>query len=1003
MADKKPVVIISSTERDLTEHRAKAKEGCLMRKMFPTMMEHLPALDTEAIQASLDLVDEADIYLGIFGQRYGYVPKDGNPSKISITEMEYNRAVERRIPRLIFLMHDDHPVKASQVDKSKKLQAFKKRLGTERVVNFFKSPDELHSQIINSLAGIVRTVRKKKEARRKASTDEDTKTIPHPPEEYVAHRYTLLQTDNLIGRKAELGMLNDWAAKPDSDMYGAHILNIVAIGGMGKSALTWDWFNKKAPEKMKPLVGRMWWSFYELDARFENFVTHALAYVTGRPVDEIRQEMPPPERETQLLAILNKEPFLLVFDGFERELVAYERMDVSHLDDSASPIPRNLRKTSDPRVGKFLRNLAQVRRSRILISTRLLPAELETDTGRTLPGVARRDLKSLPDDEAVEMWHKLGVRGPRNILLPVFRSFGKHTLVIQALAGEVVKYRRGPGNFEKWLEANPTFDLTKFDNVRDKVEHVLEFALRGLSEKQRTVLATIIAFRVLPDYDTIAAVLAGEGKPCKDEHELDEALTELEDRGLLGWDKRANRYDLHPIVRGVLWNGLSEDTRQGVYSGLYTHFEAVPMIEYDDVRSLEDLTPAIEMYYTLIGMGRYDDACNLFYNRLDKATHYRLSVGRQRVEMLEMLFPDGLDDLPRLSRQDMQGYILNSLGAGYQLSGQPGRAAPLYRRASTIASERDNDTNLATGLRNLSSTLWATGQLRGSEGAARRALEIARPLEDWFDEALSLLYLGLALAMRGKAEGSEAALRRSLRMFIEQNHSQGEGFINAYHAQWGIWFGDHKEARLFAHRAWELASVNKNERDFIRAARVQGEAALGLDDARTAGEWLHITLTRARAINLVDEELLALNALAEMRRRQGDEKTAREFLDDVWEYAERGPYPLLHADGLNVLAQIERDAGNTDKAIEAATKAYQLAWCDGPPYAYHWGLIKAQKHLEELGAPLPDMPPFDESKYEPMPEVEINPNDEFHHGTNKQETDPGSKSQRKARGKRKKK
>jgi len=100
----------------------------------------------------------------------------------------------------------------------------------------------------------------------------------------------------------------------------------------------------------------------------------------------------------------------------------------------------------------------------------------------------------------------------------------------------------------------------------------------------------------------------------------------------------------------------------------------------------------------------------------------------------------------------------------------------------------------------------------------------------------------------------------------------------------------------------------------------------------------------------------------------------------VWEYAERWPYPLFHADVLNVLAQIGRDVCNTSAAIEAATKAYQLAWCDGPPYAYYWGLIEAQKHLEELGAPLPEMPPFDESKFEPMPEVEIDPDDEFHVG-----------------------
>jgi hypothetical protein len=83
--------------------------------------------------------------------------------------------------------------------------------------------------------------------------------------------------------------------------------------------------------------------------------------------------------------------------------------------------------------------------------------------------------------------------------------------------------------------------------------------------------------------------------------------------------------------------------------------------------------------------------------------------------------------------------------------------------------------------------------------------------------------------------------------------------------------------------------------------------------------------------------------------------------------------PLFHADALNVLAQIERDAGNTDDAIKAATKAYQLAWCDGPPYAYHWGLEKAKKHLKELDAPFPDMPEFDKSKFEPRPEVEIDP------------------------------
>jgi hypothetical protein len=177
-----------------------------------------------------------------------------------------------------------------------------------------------------------------------------------------------------------------------------------------------------------------------------------------------------------------------------------------------------------------------------------------------------------------------------------------------------------------------------------------------------------------------------------------------------------------------------------------------------------------------------------------------------------------------------------------------------------------------------------------------------------------------------------------------------------------------------------MAHVRRDERDFIRAARLHGEAALGLGDLTTATERLHHALTRARAVNFVQEELPALTALAELHRRQQRDDTARELLDQVWAAAERGPYPPIHADALNVLAQLERDQGRRDAAVAAATEAYKQAWCDGPPYAYHLGLINARRHLRELGAPEPELPPFDASKHAPMPVVNLDPQDEFHVG-----------------------
>ncbi len=109
-------VMISSTALDLPEHRNQVRDACLRQGMFPLMMEYLPASDAEAIAESLRMVNEADLYLGIFAYRYGYVPKGYD---ISITEMEYNRAVERGIPRLLFLMHEDHLLTQSNSRRSK--------------------------------------------------------------------------------------------------------------------------------------------------------------------------------------------------------------------------------------------------------------------------------------------------------------------------------------------------------------------------------------------------------------------------------------------------------------------------------------------------------------------------------------------------------------------------------------------------------------------------------------------------------------------------------------------------------------------------------------------------------------------------------------------------------------------------------------------------------------------------------------------------------------------
>ena len=1157
----KPKVVISSTSFDLPEHRKQVIEACHRMSCDPLPMEYLTAADATAVEESLRLVNEADIYIGIFAHRYGFVPpgQDGpKRSHISITEMEYNRAEERGIPRLIFFMHADHSVKAKDVETgppANKLKTLKKRIGEARVAAFFTGEKDLRAHVVEALSQA-----KTLKATKTAADFHYVRPIPPLDEPYVAHPYTLLaEAHGLVGRQAELTALTHWVARPDSRAYVGRLFFLVAIGGMGKSALTWHWFQNIAQQEMPGLQGRLWWSFYESDATFENFIIRALAYTTGQSIEAVRKTAPA-EREAWLLDCLDRSPHLIVLDGLERILLAYNRHDAARLADDdlddhtanrvaeAYGLPETagqsfvgrhrLRMTTDPRAGQFLRRLTHVRASRILVSTRLYPSNLQRPDGFPVGNCYAHFLNGLSDNDAVDLWRTFGARGQRDELLRLFATVERHPLLIQTLASQVSRNRAANGDFDKWRAAHPDFNPFQLVGQSERKSHILRHAMTGLTAEESRLLSTVAAFRMPSNYETLSAlfgdgVTRGQGEGVKDDADtplpshrvtlslphLDATLADLEDRGLLGWDRRANRYDLHPIVRGVVLSGLTESSRTDIYTTLHAHFEPIDTPAWQQVESLDDLTPAIELFNTLIELERYDDAFTVFRDRLEAATLYRLSASHLRVELAERLFPDGVDQPPRLSRASAQGFVLNVLALGYQFSGQPGAAEPVLRRLREFDEQEVDQQSLSVTLCNLSDAQRLSGDVRGAEASARTALQIGRETNNEFQQGVSLQFLGLALAVRtntsepsasdadkhvgpvptGRSDSrpvgtgpttrsnlheADAALSRSIQLWQQQNHQQCDGLVNAFLAEAALWRGDSESARSLADRAWELASVNRAEADFIRAARLQGTAALrrltlrveppetaqpvgtarnsdglstntqrGAPSHEFAHERLHHALTRARGCQLVEEELPTLIALAELHWRLAGEPSrrleqaqrssgngspestlktnpagtalhlsqptaegdniagspiglpeaavmqtslnaapaehlaqARELLDDVWDRAEAGPYPLFHADALNMLAAIERLQADESSlqtpgvdhraaAIAAAQEAYEKAWLQGPPFAYAFGLANAQAHLDALGADYPDMPPYDDSLYEPMPEVDIDPKD----------------------------
>jgi HEAT repeat protein len=947
------VAMVSSTVRDLPEHRTAVMDACLRQGVMPKMMEHLSAADADAIRISRALVEESDLYIGVLGVRYGEIPEGHEKS---ITEMEYDWALERQIPRLMFVIDaKKHAVPPDQVEMgagAERLELFKERVRRERVVGYFDSPATLRALVIQSLSTLRTSDR---------AVVHFVHSAPSPPEAYVAHPYTLLQTKEVVGRREELNMLTDWVARPDAPVHAARVLSLVAVGGMGKSALTWKWFSDVAAREMRPLAGRMWWSFYESDATYENFIDRALSYVTGQAPDELAR-LPVTEQETRLLRVLDEQPFLVVLDGLERILMAYARIDAAQLVDGeldhkaaaspdrartaavdlgvALPTQHRLRQTIDPRAGSFLRRLVHVRSSRILISTRLVPTELQTTTGADTPGARSHVLGGLKPDDAVELWRAFEVTGSRDQLLRLFATFDYYPLLIRALAGEVARYRRAPGDFDRWHADHPAFDPYGLELIQAR-SHVLEFALRGVTEAHQQVLHIVAAFRAPTTYDTLAALLVGPERTFGGEAELDAALTELEDRGLVGWDRRANRYDEHPIVRGVSWRTLEPGAQRDIYESFRRHFAAIPERE---VRTLDDLSPALELFHALVKLERWEEAWWVVEDRIEDHV-FDLGDWETVREVLEALF-DPRSGIPRVVDDDAaEVYLL--LAVGLELTGRPSHAIRLCRRALGLA-DRDRDRSMA--LATMAAFLCEVGELAEADAAAERALVLADT--DKLDRKLALAATGVVRSVLG-SYGEAAALLSKADALIDDDMIRLLLFAQAHRARNALWAGDNAALADATERAAEQVKGERGSTLKSEAAALQGLAALLRGDHEAANHHLRAAITRSREARLVGVEIRALLYAAELEAARSRPEAARRRVREAQGLAERGPYRLLKADSENLLARLARDTGDAEAAVEHSTTAYRLAWCDGPPHAYAHGLATAAATLEELEAAPP--------------------------------------------------
>ena len=773
----------------------------------------------------------------------------------------------------------------------------------------------------------------------------------------------------LHGRAQEMALLDDWFHHDD----GHPLLAVIGLGGQGKSALTWLWQKQLQANRLAPPLV-VWWSFYELDGTANKFADRLLRHFQDEPASygSLRNKV------DRVVEHLQRTPALLVLDGAERLLRAYSSLGAAYQGDSdrvdgEGLAQAQLRGCVDPAAGALLQWLAETGLTQIktLLTSRLFPQELAGRSGLGLAGVRRHDLTGLNGAAALALFRELGIGATRAEVEAVCAPLGYHPLSLRLLARAVRYSPTAPNDLQAAADYDPMSDLL------GKREHVLRRAYDNLPPTARTLLSRLAAFRSGLSWEVAETIFCHDlpaeapqqswlkrlfgakqhsRKANLKQEELLAELKRLEERGLLQrtvrrWEngEADTHYDLHPIVRRYAYDRLSD--RAGMHGQLVVYFEAVPKPQR--IGSLEDLAPAIELYHHLTRAGRYDEAEQLYYDRLRSPLYFQLGAYQTISELLLVLFPNGVDHLPRLTKPDAQAFTLSALGNSYSLAGRPKTAVSFYEQLNAILEKQGDKKNLAIGLGNLATQQHLIGELTAVSHNLRRRISLCREIKDRRSEAIGHREYGRLLATTGNWAEATKEFDTALEQDTAGNAIQGQGLTWAYRAQAALLQGEAAAALRAAEEALRLADEDARtsypvERDYVRVHWLLGWAQLGLGEWATAQNHLDEALRRCRAINMVDHEPSILLAQARLTAAQGGRAQALALAAEAQTIAARAGYVLDLADIHNFRAGLALAAGEREAARQLAQQARGYAWCDGPPFAYRSALAEANRLLAQL-------------------------------------------------------
>jgi tetratricopeptide (TPR) repeat protein len=758
--------------------------------------------------------------------------------------------------------------------------------------------------------------------------------------------------------------------------------------------LTWEWARRRATAGRADWAGIFWYSFYERGAVMSDFCRRALAYMTCRPLSDLENKKQP-ELIELLMRQLQHRPWLLVLDGLERVLVAYHRADAAQLIDEYAGLSDEIADRDPcaaihPQDDDLLRGLAATQ-SKILITSRLVPRVLLNPAGQPIPGVLHERLPGLRPTDAEALIRSCGIEGDSHSIRDYLqRHCDCHPLVISTLAGLVAHYLPARGDFDVWA-ADPqhgaVLDLGELDLV-GKRNHILRAALAVLPEPSRQLLSTQALLSEAVDFTTLStfnphlppertlnpgrpydvADLEGESakyqRPARSEsaravererqgppeelasQSLSRTISDLERRGLMQYDRQANRYDLHPVVRAIAVRHLPTEELARLGQHVIDHFSALPHDPYKQASSLDELRDGLTVVRTLLRMGRTQQAIRAYRGDLMRALYFNLEANVEILSLLRPLFvQDWTSPAADLTDNDV-AHVANNVALSLRALGQLDRANDAFTLSIETHLQLQNWADLTNVLTNFAELLSRQNQLAQATRCCTHALALAELLDRAQDIFLARLSIFERLACAGRSAEADRiwqsldVMGRKWSPFL-----YGPGSAELAYARFKLDSGALTEDDLL--RAEQLAHAGRNRRSVRGLHALRGEWLFRRDQWARACESLSEAVRMARESGVPAPAAEARLALAQLRL--GQLAAPDQEAERLTGLRERADLPL---------AELWDAVGNTGQAIEHALAAYRYAWADGEPHVQRHNLHRAADLITALGADIPHLPAY---------------------------------------------